>query len=510
MAEAAGVPRVAVVGGGMTGLACAHRLLELSREAGRPIDLQIFEGSDRLGGVIASERREGFLLEAGPDSFITDKPWALALCDRLGIRERVIGTNETHRRSFVVHAGRLHPVPEGFQLLAPGRLGPFLASGLFTWPGKVRMALEPFIPPRREGGDESLASFVERRLGREALARIAQPMVAGIYGADPRNLSLDATLPRFRTMEREHGSILRAMWARKRDGATGRGGDRAKGSGTSGARYGLFVSFDAGMQTLTDALIARIPPDAVSLATRVTTLQREADGWQIETQSPEPRAQSRLYNAVCLALPAWQAADLLAGSDRDLAGSLRAVPYAAAATVNLAYRRDDIPHPLDGFGFVVPSTEQRTLLGCTFCHVKYPGRAPEGRALLRAFVGEGGLTPLAPLPSEGRGESTSPFALGKGAGGLGPGLVAAVREDLRALLGITVDPLFTTVHCFPAAMAQYAVGHQERIAAIEERLGRFPGLALAGNGYHGIGIPDCVRSGETAAERLWQALPAPI
>jgi oxygen-dependent protoporphyrinogen oxidase len=496
-----GAYRIAVVGGGVSGLACAHRLLELARAAGRPVAVRLFEGSDRLGGVIASERREGFLLEAGPDSFITEKPWALDLCRRLGIEDRLIGTNATFRRSFVVHAGRLHPVPEGFQLLAPSRLGPFLASGLFSWPGKLRMAMEPFIPPRRDEGDESLAGFVERRLGREALRRIAQPMVAGIYGADPHALSLEATLPRFRAMEREHGSILRAMWARAKDGARapgsggrkGRQGDGTKQGGTSGARYGLFVSFDAGMQTLVNAIAAQLPADWTALGTRVTALRPAEDGWEIEIAAP-----SSIYDAVCLALPAWQSAELLADIDSELAASLRAIPYAGAATVNLAYRREEIPHPMDGFGFVVPATEGRTILGCTFCHVKYPGRAPEARALLRAFLGGANLPPG---PPQEKGEG--------GPGGVGLDLVAAAREDLRVLLGITAEPLFATVHVYPAAMAQYTVGHRERVAAIESRLERLPTLALAGNGYRGIGIPDCVHSGESAAERLWKALPVP-
>jgi oxygen-dependent protoporphyrinogen oxidase len=477
--------RVAVVGGGISGLACAHRLLELAREAGQSIDLRLFEGSDRLGGVIATQRRDGFLLEAGPDSFITEKPWALELCRRLGIADRVIGTNTGHRRSFVVHAGRLHPVPEGFQLLAPSRLGPFLASGLFTWPGKLRMALEPLVPPRRDEGDESLASFVERRLGREALARIAQPMVAGIYGADPHALSLEATLPRFRAMEREHGSILRAMWARRR-GAVQKG---QNGRGTSGARYGIFASFDTGMQTLVDALVSRLPEGVVSLGSPVTALRREEGGWSVEALDPARPLDgapgracgtpSPVYDAVCLALPAWRAAELLDTVEPAISAQLRAIPYAGAATVNLAYGLEEIPHPLDGFGFVVPATEGRTILGCTFCHVKYSGRAPEGKALLRAFIG---------------GKAVEPPGLD---------LVPAVREDLRILLGVTADPLFTTVHCYRASMAQYAVGHRARALAIEENVRLLPGLALAGNGYHGIGIPDCVHSGETAAERLW-------
>jgi oxygen-dependent protoporphyrinogen oxidase len=528
-------PRIAVVGGGISGLAAAHRLQELSRERGKPIEVHLLEAGDRLGGVIATERRDGFLLEAGPDSFITDKPWALALCRRLGLEHRLIGTNDAHRRSFVARGGTLHPVPEGFQLLAPSRLGPFLASSLFSWPGKLRMAMEPLIPARRDPGDESLAAFVERRLGREALDRIAQPMIAGIYGADPRQLSIEATLPRFAKMEREHGSLLRAMRARRRPTtndqrptttdhrrSTVHGapstehrmsstGDQT--SGTSGARYGLFVSFDAGMQVLVDALVERLPAEWVSLGARVTGVRREGAAWALSidpsapcsrlpssaggtTPLPEAERGERLeshetpplrsgegaggrgqYSALCLALPAHRAAELLAPLDTDMGRRLRDIRYGWSGTVNLAYRRADVPHPLNGFGFVVPSAEGLGILGCTFCSVKFAGRAPDDHALLRAFLGR----------EDGDLESI-------------------VRADLRGLLGITAAPLFTTVHRHPAAMAHYAVGHLERVGAIEERVRHWPGLALAGNGYHGIGIPDCVHSGERAAEALWQSL----
>lgn len=480
-------PRVAIVGGGISGLACAHRLLELSRERGRPIAIHLFEAGDRLGGVIATEQRDGFILEAGPDSFITEKPWALALCRRLGIADRLIGTNPESRRSFVARGGRLYPVPEGFQLLAPSRLGPFFASSLFSWPGKLRMALEPFIPPRRDLADESLGGFVERRLGREALERIAQPMIAGIYGADPRALSIEATLPRFKTMEQEHGSLLRAMWRSRRRGdgaALGRGDE---GVGASGARYGLFVSFDRGMQMLVDALAARLPTGCVRLGARVTALAAEpGSGWRLTVEGV-PDAGGSSYDALCLALPAHAAAALLSDLDGELAELLRAIPYAGAATVNLAYRREDVPHPLNGFGFVVPATEKRAILGCTFCSIKYPGRAPKGHALLRAFLGD----PWARAGAEGRDDAA---------------LVAAAREDLRLFLGISAAPLFTAIARYPAAMAQYAVGHRERITAIEARARRWPRLSLAGNGFYGIGIPDCVHGGEAAAEALWAAL----
>jgi oxygen-dependent protoporphyrinogen oxidase len=478
--------QVAIIGGGVTGLAAAHRLQEVG---GKDVSVRLIEGSDRLGGVIATDRRDGFVLEQGPDSMITDKPWGLALARRLGLEAELIGTNETNRRSFVVRGGELMPVPEGFQLLAPSRFGPLVGSRIFSWPGKARMAFDLFLPRREDNSDESLGSFVTRRLGREALDRMAQPMIAGIYGADPMNLSLRATLPRFLDMEREHGSVIRAMWARMRaaNGKPGGGppgnppnGTAANGQGSanrgvSGARYGLFVSFRNGMQTLTDALEERLPAGSVLLNTVVERLERRGDRWQLRLDSGETVDA----DAVILSLPAHRSARLLEPLDSRSAEILAEIPYASSATMSLCYRREDVPHPLDGFGFVVPSIEKLTLLGCTFTNVKYSHRAPEGVALLRAFLGETAL--------QNRDDNE---------------LEQLVRADLRKLLGITAAPQFVVTGRHPRSMAQYAVGHLDRIAEVEERITRFPGLALAGNAYHGIGIPDCVHSAEQAAEAV--------
>jgi oxygen-dependent protoporphyrinogen oxidase len=483
---------VAIVGGGISGLAAAHRLHELSaadaseaRETAT--DFVLLEASMRVGGTIRTERREGFLLEGGPDAFISEKPEALALARRIGLSSHIIETNEAHRRSFVARGSRLHATPEGFQLLAPSRLWPFVTSGIFSWPGKARMALDLLLPRRRvasdtsgDNDDESLAAFVRRRLGREALERMAQPMVGGIYTADPEQLSLRATMPRFLEMERRHRSLILAMWkaARRTSEATGDG--RALQRSTSGARYSLFLSLDGGMQMLTDTLAARLPAASLRLDTRVASLafRRESNSWLLTTQAGE----SIHADAVCLALPAYASARLLRDSDAALADELEGIPYASTATVNLAFRRDSIPHPLDGFGFVVPFIERRATIACSFSSVKFAGRAPEGHALLRAFVG-GALQP-------------ETFALDEDA------IVSAVRRDLRELLGVREPPLFTRVEKWPRSMAQYHVGHLARVERIRTHLANHPTLRLCGNAYHGAGIPDCIRGGEQAAEQL--------
>ena len=461
--------RVAVVGGGLAGLAAAHRAVELARERGLPLELALFEASDRLGGTIQTDRYEGFLVECGPDSFLSEKPWALALCRRLGIEDRLVRTDDRFRRTYVAFRGRLQPLPDGFQLLAPTRLGPFVRSGLFSWPGKLRMAMD-LILPRGGDPDESLGAFVSRRLGREALERVAQPLVAGIYTADPDVLSLAATMPRFVDLERKDRSLILGLW---------RGARRvpAEAAGASGARWSLFVTFAAGMEEFTRALAARLPPEAVRLKARVTGVTRDGAGWRLSLADGFAAA-----DVVIIATESYQAGRMLRYTDPSLAHLLDGIPYASSATVTLGWRRADIPHPLDGFGFVVPQIERRPIIACTFSSVKYPGRAPEGFALLRVFMG--GALNEAILEGDDKT------------------LTRVARAELGELLGVQAPPLFSRVSRYPKAMPQYHVGHLARVDAIEGCLRAHPGLALVGGAYRGVGIADCVRSGEEAAARL--------
>ena len=462
--------KVAIVGAGIAGLAAAHRVVEWSRERERPVDLVLFEAADRLGGTIQTERHDGFLVECGPDSFLSEKPWALALCRRLGIEDRLVRTDDRFRRTFVVFGGRLHPLPDGFQLLAPTRLGPFLASTLFSWPGKLRMALDLALP-RGGDPDESLGAFVRRRLGREALERVAQPLVAGIYTADPDELALAATMPRFLELERRERSVILAMWRAARRAP-------AQASGSSGARWSLFVTFKEGMEELIRALGSRLPPGAMRLKERVAEVMPRGAGWQVVT----PDGSATEVDAVILAPEAYQVARMIRPLDPALAHLLEGIPYASSATVTLAYRRADIAHPLDGFGFVVPHVERRPIIACTFSSMKYPGRAPEGHVLLRVFLG-GALNEAVLEQSD---ES----------------LTDTARGQLAELLGAREDPIVTRVARYPKAMPQYHVGHLARVEAIEQCVARHPGLALIGGAYRGVGIADCVHAAEQAVERL--------
>lgn len=463
--------KLIVIGGGVTGLAAAHRAVELARERRVPLDLTLVEARDRVGGTIATERVDGFLVESGPDSFLSEKPWALALCRRLGLEPSLVRTDDRFRKTLVWHRGRLHALPEGFHLLAPTRVAPFVTSSLFSWAGKARMALD-LVLPRGGGGDESLAAFVRRRLGAEALERVAQPLVAGIYTADPEELSLAATMPRFLELERRERSLIRALWRASR---------RTPQAGTSGARWSLFVTLRAGMEELIATLASRLPPGAALVKHRVSGLEREGARWRVLTDDGQPLEAER----VIVAAEAHAAGRLVRYVDPGLANLLGEIPYASSATVSLGYRRANVPHALDAFGFVVPRTERRAILATTFSSVKYPGRAPDGHVLLRCFFG-GALG----------GEILS---LDDGA------LLGRTREELRAALGVSATPLLVRISRHPASMPQYRVGHLQRLEAIEARLAAAPGLALAGAAYRGVGIADCVRSGETAAERALTA-----
>jgi oxygen-dependent protoporphyrinogen oxidase len=474
-------PRIFIIGGGISGLAAAHRVVEESQRRKVPVDLRLFESSDRLGGVIHTVQQDGFLLEGGPDSFITEKPWGLELCRRIGIEPQLIGTNENHRRTFIVREGRLLPVPDGFYLMAPTRIWPVVTTPIFSWTGKIRMAADLVLPRRKaasRGQDESLANFVRRRLGREALERMAQPLVGGIYTSDPEELSLRATMPRFLEMERHHRSLILAMLQQRKKLSSN------NHSQSSGPRYGLFVSLGEGMRVLTQSLGKKLPAGSIELKAEVVSLRWDSSQklWCVRLGN----GREMEAEAVCLALPAYLSGNLLEGVDQEISKKLRMIRYASTATVNLAYRVEDIHQSIDGFGFVVPAIEGREMLACTFSHVKFAGRAPQELALLRVFMG-GALQPKVFEYEDAE-------------------LLRVIKQNLKELLGIVANPILSRIERWPLSMAQYRVGHLDLVADIEERLERFPTLQLAGNAFTGIGIPDCIHRGEICADNLMSKL----
>jgi len=459
--------RVVIAGGGITGLAAAHRLHEVASSLDLPrLEVRVLEASPRAGGQIRTERVEGLVLEAGADSMIAQKAAGLALCERLGLGDEVVRLDCASPSMEVVHRGRLVELPAGFVLLAPSRIGPLLRSHLFSWRGKLRMLAEPLIPRRpAQVTDESLRSFVTRRLGREAFERAAEPIVAGLYMADADRLSLAATMPRFLDLEREHGSLTRAL----------RRAARARG-GSSGTR---FLWLRGGMERLVDRLVAALPPGSVQLGAPIERVTPGAQGERLRVDVSG--GESLHADAVILATPGWAAAPLVAETDPTLARDLGTLRYAPCATVHLLYRASQLRAPLSSYGFFAPRGAGQPIVGCSYVSEKFPGRALADRVLLRVFLGgaldEGVLD---------RGEDER---------------IAAAHGALAALLGIEGAPEFARSHGHPRSMPQYDVLDRRRRERIVERLGAFPGLLVAGSVCGAVGVPDCIDSGEGAAGR---------
>jgi len=469
--------RVVVIGGGISGLAAAARLAAIDPA----LELTLLEAGDRLGGILETERRDGYLVERSADNFISQPTWAMDFCRQIGFADQLIPTSDEHRGALVVNRGRLVRVPEGFMLLAPARLWPLVTTPLLSPLGKLRLLCEPWVRRRTGDDDESLAAFARRRLGRETFERIVQPLAAGIYTADPEKLSLRATLPRFIEMERRFGSLIRG--ARKQQAAAA--AESAAGDGrSSGARYSLFVTPREGMSSMVAAVAGSLPPGTVRLACPAEAIAPDpSGGWQVRIAGS---AQSLACEGLIVATPAAPAARLVETFDPALGGELAGIESASTAVVVLAYRRAQIGRALDGFGFVVPAIERRRILSGSFSSVKFPGRAPQDAVLIRVFLGGACQGELVDLDDKR--------------------LVQIAGEELTELIGAQGAPLWSEVVRWRRAMPQYHLGHGDRVARIEQAVERWPGLALAGNAYHGVGIPHCIHSGELAAERVAAAL----
>lgn len=473
--------RVVVIGGGLSGLAVASRLEQSGRGRRRPLEVVVLEARDRVGGVIATDHRDGFTLERGPDSFITNKPWALDLCRRLDLDGRLIEAQTAHRRSFVVRKGKLAAVPEGFVLVAPHRLTPVLSSPILSPWGKLRLLAELLIPRREAATEESLAAFARRRLGREAFDRLVQPLVGGVYTGDPNNLSLRATLPQFLEMEKRHGGLIRAALRRRKEA------DACIETESSGARYGMFVSLAEGMGSLPKALAATLDKGTVRINSPVRRISRSTTGagWMVEPLDGPPIEA----DAVVAATEAHATARLIDGCDPSLALQLRAIPYTSSIIVNVAYRRDQIKHPLDGFGFVVPAIENRRIFAGSFLNVRFPSRAPAGTALIRVFVGGAAQPELFDLDDDE--------------------VRRVVSAELGELIGASGEPLFLEIARHARSMPQYVMGHLEAVESIRRKARVHPNLFLTGVAYDGVGIPDCIRAAEATADAVLDRLADP-
>jgi protoporphyrinogen/coproporphyrinogen III oxidase len=467
-------PRVAVIGGGISGLSTTHRITELAPQ----VQVTLFDCAESVGGVLRTRREEGFLFEWGADNFITNVPWAVDLCRRIGFEDQLVETDTEHRGAFVVRRGKLRKIPQGFIVMAPSRVWPVIATPILGPLGKLRMAAEFFVRQRQDDSDESLAAFVVRRFGRQTYERLVQPLIGGIYTGDPEKLSLQATMPRFREMERSHGSLIRAVMSQA---ARSSKADRD----SSGGRYSMFVAPRDGIASLVQALVDRIPPETIRLNAPVGGLTRQRDGsWLLSVRGNGQETER--FDAVVVATQAQAAAELLTATDDVLADSLSAIHHSGCCIVSLAFRRDQIAHPMDGFGFVVPAIENRRIISGSFSSVKYPGRAPDGHALIRVFIGGALQEELVGLSDEQ--------------------LVEIARSELAELLGVRGAPLLVRIARLPASMPQYYVGHRDRIATIRARAAAIGGLFLTGNAYQGVGIPFCVHGGEKTAEQVLEFL----
>jgi oxygen-dependent protoporphyrinogen oxidase len=453
--------RAVVVGGGIAGLAAARRLESLLPEAA----VVLVEKDTRLGGKILTERIRGFVIEGAPDSFLTRKERGVGLCRELGLDGDLVGRRPENARSFVRRDGELHPLPEGLTGMIPTSLEALESSTLLSAAGRARLAAEPDVPARSGDEDESVASFVSRRLGQEAYDAFVEPLMTGIYGGDGEQLSLEATFPNLRALELEHGSVLRGLLAQpagKRD-------------------LPPFLTLAPGMDELVTALAATLERTELVTGTAAVRVSRRGAGYSIELD----RGGGVEADAVVVATPAFVTAELLAGLDPDLAAAHDDIPYASSAIVTLAYPSDAVADRLDGYGYVIPSSEGSDVLACTWTSSKWEGRAPEGTALLRVYAGRFG----------GR-DATS---------GTDDELLALARGEVGRI-GIVGDPILVRVHRWPLGMPQYVLGHPAKLERIESALERHTGLGLAGAAYRGVGIPDCIASGERAAEAVTRAL----
>ncbi len=479
--------RIIIIGGGVAGLGAAYKIHRAASE-GHDLDFLLFERDNRLGGKIQTEivpdpSGEGvFIVDGGPDCFLTEKPACHRIAKLLGIFEDELPTDDSKRRIWILSRGRLHALPDGVMMFAPTKLLPFITTGLFSWPGKIRMAIDLFIPPKKvnpgELNDETLESFVVRRMGRECLDRLAEPLVGGVHASDPKQMSLAATFPRLLEMEQNYGSLIKGfLIARRRVERM-----RKKYPPKPGQRpRTFFTSFAKGMQQLTDRMAEAVGLDKIRLGVEVTFIQRhDQNKWRVKL-SDESIVDG---DAVILATESWSAEPLIRSIDQTIADALAGIPCSSSATISYAFNEEEVGFDLNAFGVLCPIVERRALMAATYSSSKWPGRAPPKKVLLRGFVGGPHNQDIIERSDEE--------------------LVQIVKNEFHEILGLNpkAKPLFVRVFRWPRGMPQYTLGHLDRIALIEERSSQIPGLAFAGGCYRGVGIPNCIESGERAVSKI--------
>ena len=459
--------RIAIVGAGITGLSAAYYL-----HRQRPdLQISILESSSQAGGILQTTHRKGFLIERGPDMFITRDSDALKLCKELGFADQLIQTNTANRGAYLIHHGKLQKMPAGWTMMTPTQFWGIAKTPLLSLRGKFRVFWELFVRRRTDTIDESLASFTRRRLGTEAFNNIIQPLIGGIYTADPEKLSMNATLKPFIDMEREDGGLIRGGLKQLKN----RKGDAT----SSGARYGMFVTPKDGMRSFVDAIVNALPAQTIEYGRKVTEVKTSGDTMEVTV---EGETSSRSYDKVLVTTSSQITARLLKNTFSELSANLARIPLAGASVLSMGYARKDVEHPLDAFGIVSPIKENRPLIAISISSVKFSGRAPEDQVLFRIFIG-GALQPELLKLSDDE-------------------LIQSTRNQLKELLGVRGEPILTEIARWTNTMPQYHVGHVDLVDSIETQLQHIPGLELAGNAYRGVGIPLCIRSGRLAAKRI--------
>ncbi|MGC1454013.1 MAG: protoporphyrinogen oxidase [Nitrospirota bacterium] len=471
------MPKVIVIGGGIAGLAAAVHLKSGAKAYSKTIDVLLLEKNNRIGGKILTEKHDNYLVEGGPDSFLPEKVWSVNLARHLGLEPEMLPSNDQFKGTFIYSRGKLHSLPEGVMLMVPTSFWPMAKSHLITWPGKVRMGMEVFVPKRKARDDESLASFVTRRLGRECLEKIAEPLVAGIHTSNPDNMSVLATFPRFVQMEQKSGSLIYGMISamKSRPHATLSGPPPKPGS----PKMTYFMSFKNGMQTLSQACADHIGRDSIRLNAGVRAVEPKGKGYSVILESGEILEADH----VMLASASYDSLEMVNGFDASLAAKMAVIQWSSSATVSIAFKKEDVRVPLKGFGFIVPRVEGRRINAATYSSIKWSYRAPDDTIMVRVFVGGGHHEELVHELDDA-------------------GMVGMVLEELDTVLGLKASPRFSKVYRWYKGMPKYTVGHLEQIAVLDRMLATHPGLHLIGCSYKGIGIGDCVHEAQIAAEKI--------
>jgi oxygen-dependent protoporphyrinogen oxidase len=466
--------RIVIIGGGITGLSTAYFLQEQSHAEGIEIECILIEADSRLGGKIVTDHVGNFVIEGGPDSLLSKKPWGLELCRRLGLIDKLVQTNPIAKEIFVLSGGKLQKFPSGMNLMVPGKITPFLVTPLISSFGKIRMGLDLLIPRKSDGADESIASFVRRRLGDEAVALFADPIMATIYAGDVEQLSLAATFPQFAKTERQFGSLIWGGLMQRWDAHLAKGKDAPAKKETS---YSIFVSLQDGLASLITALLENIRSVNIRTGQKVLSVAPVENGFEVVL--PDEKI---LADAVIVTTDTKTASHFIRPWDERLSEHLATIPYVSTATVSLGFRRDEVTHPLNGFGYVVPRSERKHILATTWSSTKFQGRAHADSVLIRSFVGGAHQEELVNLPDHE--------------------LIQRVLEDLRPVLGISGAPTLSRVFKWHKANPQYNIGHLSKIEEIEKETGKYPGFFLSGAAYKGVGIPDCIQQGWETAKKV--------